>query len=277
MLPTITIVTPSYNQGQFLEEAISSILAQNYPRLQYLVIDGGSMDGSREVMERYASRLDYAVSEKDGGQSDALKRGFARATGELLGWVNSDDVLLPGALQVIGEAFERNPGCLIAGDVSVFTEGRREESRIIRQRNLNSRDMVAGWSGRACYSQPGVFFPRAAYVESGGIDESLQWGMDQDLMIRMLRTHRVAYVKEVVAAARLHPGAKTCAQAGNQIAEAFRVHQRYWKEVPHPTAVCRLLSLMGLGRCALGRIYHRNPAALGPIISEMFHTVLARE
>src|ERR1700687_4131140 len=127
MLPTITIVTPSFNQGDFIEQTIRSVLSQNYPRLQYIIIDGGSTDCSRDVIGRYSTRLDYWVSEKDGGQPDALRKGFSRATGDLLGWLNSDDILYPGALALIGEAYESNPGHLIAGDVEAFVEGQQHK------------------------------------------------------------------------------------------------------------------------------------------------------
>jgi glycosyltransferase involved in cell wall biosynthesis len=269
MLPSITIVTPSYNQGHFIEEAISTVLSQNYARLQYMVIDGGSTDCSLEVISRYAGKLDYWISEKDRGQSDALRKGFARATGDLLGWLNSDDILYPGALQQLGEAYERNPGCIIAGNVAVFTEGRRHQSRIIRQRHLNSRDMVAIWTGKSCYSQPGVYFPRSAFALSGGIDGALHQCMDHDLMVRMLRTHTVSYVDEIIAGARLHPGSKTCSQAGIQIAEAYQVSRRYWAELPYSTITCRLFSMLGLARCAVGRLCHGNPTALLPVIREI--------
>ena len=104
MLPSITIITPSYNQGKFLEEAICSVLSQNYARLQYMIIDGRSTDCSRDVIGRYANKLDYWISEKDHGQSEALGKGFCRATGDLLGWLNADDILYPGALRRVGES-----------------------------------------------------------------------------------------------------------------------------------------------------------------------------
>ena len=276
MLPNITVVTPSYNQGDFVEQTILSVLSQDYPRLQYIVIDGGSTDCSREIIGRYASQLDYWISQKDRGQSDALRKGFSRARGELLGWVNSDDILYPGALQRVGEAYEASPGSIIAGNVAVFVEGNPHKSRIIRQRRLNVPDMVAIWTGKSCYSQPGVFFPTDAYIQSEGIDETLHQCMDHDLMVRMLRTHPVAYVDEIIAGARLHPSSKTCAQAGNQIAEAYQVSRRYWAELPYSTAACGILSVLGLGRCALGRLYHWDPAALGPIILEMMNMAAGR-
>ncbi len=275
MLPTITIVTPSYNQGHFLDEAICSVLSQAYPRLQYMVIDGGSTDSSRDVIARYSSKLDYWIIQKDRGQSDALRKGFSRASGDLMGWLNSDDILYPGALQRIAKAYEANPGSIIAGHVAVFSE-RKSCEWIIKQRHLSVHDMVAIWTGKACYSQPGVFFPRQAYQRAGGIDVALHLCMDHDLMNRMLRTHSVAYVNEIIAGARLHPQSKTCSQAGAQIAEAYEVSRRYWAEIPYPAIACRFFSLLGLGRCALGRLYHRNPSALGPVILEITKMVTRR-
>jgi len=270
MLPSITIVTPSYNQGRFLEEAICSVLSQNYSRLQYVVIDGGSTDCSRDVIARHASELDYWIIEKDRGQSDALKKGFSRATGDLLGWLNSDDILCAGALRRVAKAYEARPGSIIAGDVEVFTQ-RKPREWIIRQRHLDVHNMVAIWTGKARYSQPGVFFPRKAYQQSGGLDERLHLCMDLDLMIRMLRNHPVTYLNEIVARARLHPDSKTCSRGGDQVVEAYRVCRRYWAELSCSNITCRFFSILGLTRCALGRLYHRNPEALGSIIREMMN------
>jgi glycosyltransferase involved in cell wall biosynthesis len=108
-LPRITVVTPSYNQAAFLEHTLCSVLDQRYPNLQFIVMDGGSQDGSVAIIRRYADQLDYWVSEADAGQADAINKGFARADGEIMTWLNSDDVLLPGALHIVGEIFARNP------------------------------------------------------------------------------------------------------------------------------------------------------------------------
>lgn len=276
MLPKITIITPSYNQGCFLEETIRSVLSQDYPRLEYMILDGGSLDGSVEIIQRYADRIDYWISEKDGGQSDALKKGFARATGELMGWLNSDDIFHPGALRAIGEAYQANPGCMVAGNVSVFSGEDQETLRTIRQQNLEEHEMIAAWRRKAVYSQPGVLFPRDAYIQAGGVDASLRWIMDRDLMIRMLKTHKVNYVDKTVAGARLHAAAKTCAEAGNLCAEVFQVSRRYWKTLGCSERACRFYSLLGLGRSALGRVYHRDPRALPPLLTEMANMATGR-
>ena len=123
--PSISIVTPSFNQGEFLEDTLKSVLAQAYPELEYIVVDGGSTDDSVDIIQRYAEQLDWWVSEADHGQSEAINKGFRQATGELIGWVNSDDLLMPGTLLKVAEAFENNPDAvLVYGDVdSIDADG----------------------------------------------------------------------------------------------------------------------------------------------------------
>ena len=127
ILPKISVVTPSFNQAPFLEETIQSVLSQGYPDLEYIVMDGGSTDGSAEIIGKYADRLTDWKSAKDGGQADAIRTGFARATGEILCWLNSDDTIAPGTLRRIGEFFAANPDVdLVYGDLNLVTaEGKR--------------------------------------------------------------------------------------------------------------------------------------------------------
>jgi glycosyltransferase involved in cell wall biosynthesis len=259
MLPKISIVTPSYNQGHFLPECIESIHSQKYPYLEHFVIDGGSTDDSLDIIKTYAKYFKWWVSEPDRGQTDALRKGFERASGEILNWINSDDALCAGALQVVGELYEKHPGAVIAGGVLLYDE-RTEESRVLSQRSLTVTDMVEVWTGRSFYSQPGVFFPKGAYEKAGGLDVSLRYCMDHDLMVRILKTSPVVYTQAVLAKARQHPHSKTCSQLGPMIVEGTRVSRRYWCDLP-ATATRRLHFKMAchLARLIAGRLYHRAP------------------
>lgn len=228
--PRITVVTPSYNQGSYVEETIRSVLLQGYPNLEYLVIDGGSTDESAAIIERYGPWLSYWVSEQDRGQSDAINKGFARATGEVMNWLNSDDLLLPGALHAIGAAARANPGAAIAGDVIRFGDGVKGEQRL-RQRGLTYEHMVKYWTRAAFYQQPGLYFPRAAYEAAGGIDESLWNSMDYDLFCRLLRHTPVVYLDQPLIHFRYHAASKTITMGDFFLRERLRASQRYWPGV----------------------------------------------
>ncbi len=228
--PRITLVTPSFNQGQFIEETIRSVLDQNYPDLEYIIIDGGSTDESVEIIGRYENRLAYWCSEKDNGQADAINKGFARATGSLLGWINSDDLLSPHSLDLLAEAHARNPDSLIAGDVINFDS--TGDLGVVRQKGLILENYLTAWKQvweqRIAYHQPGVFFPKSAWNDSGPLDPSLNYCFDSDLMYRLLRNHPVFYLHEAVARFRLHPNSKTVSRGLEFETEGDRVMRRYW-------------------------------------------------
>jgi glycosyltransferase involved in cell wall biosynthesis len=227
-MPLISIITPSYNQAQFLEETILSVLNQDYPNIEYIIIDGGSTDGSVDIIRKYASRLAYWVSEPDQGQANALKKGFARATGEILAWLNSDDVYIEGALKMVAEAYISNPGSIIVGDVVEFYNSDLNDYRVVRQTNLTFEAMVKLWQHKYRWHQPGIFFPRAAYEAVGGIDDNLQFAFDYDLICRLLQVCRVVYLNQVVARFRLHSSSKTCSYWDKIILESYKVSQKYW-------------------------------------------------
>src|SRR5215472_10161327 len=167
--PRISIVTPSYNQGDFIEETIRSVLLQGYPNLEYIVIDGGSTDQTIDVIRRYEKWLAYWVSEKDDGQPQAINKGLSRATGELFNWINSDDLLLPGALAAIGSASRRDE--TIAGAILNFGPG---TSQIIENKGLSPARLIAGETN-AEYHQPGLWFRSRRIASAGGIDETLNY------------------------------------------------------------------------------------------------------
>jgi len=204
--PLISIVTPSFNQGHYLETTIQSVLNQDYPNLEYLIIDGGSTDGSVEVIRKHAKRLAYWVSEPDRGQSHAIAKGLARARGEILAWLNSDDLYLDGALARVAEAHRKSRADVIHGNLIVIDENGREQDRIW--------DVPYNWYAYRCgvqmIHQPAAFFTRAIYRRVGGIREDLQWLMDLDLFYRFGEARaRFHFVREFLAAFRVHVSAKS--------------------------------------------------------------------
>ena len=226
--PRISIVTPSFNQGQFIEETIRSVLLQGYPNLEYIIMDGGSADGSVDIIRKYASWLTYWVSEPDRGQADAIGQGFDKATGIRLGWINSDDLLMPGALFAVAALHQSAPHALIAGSVSNFhvDSGRVD---IMRQQNITLKALLRLWERSMAYHQPGLFFPQAAYQKAGGMDRSLRYAMDYDLLCRLLRMNTpVIYTDRILARFRLHAASKTMAENTNMALELYQVSGRYW-------------------------------------------------
>jgi glycosyltransferase involved in cell wall biosynthesis len=215
-----SVVIPSFNQAPFLPACLESVLSQSAPGagLEVLVYDGGSTDGSREIIERQAPRLAYWQSRPDGGQAAALKAGFERATGDVLGWVNSDDILLPGALAAAAAAFEANPGApLIYGD-AVWIDG---QGRVIRPKREIDFDWGIFAYGYCYIPQPSAFFRRAAYQQAGGLDAELKCCMDSDLWHRLARPGPVVHLPAFMSGLRDHPGTKT-----NQLKAVFaREHE----------------------------------------------------
>jgi glycosyltransferase involved in cell wall biosynthesis len=223
--PRVSIVTPSYNQAQFVEETIRSVLLQGYPNLEYIVMDGGSMDGSVEIIRKYARWLSHWTSEKDQGQADAINKGFARCTGDLLGWINSDDLLLPDVLDLLARAHLEHPAAILAGDVLNFREGSRE-SALFRQWDISLRNMVMA-PGNMRWHQPGVYVPRHLANQAGILDVSLRYFFDQDWMCRLLLIAPVHYLRVPVAKFRLHSRSKTVHEVHAWPAEYAVVNRRY--------------------------------------------------
>lgn len=182
MLPRITIVTPSYQQAVFLEECMRSIHDQAYPDLEHIVVDGGSTDGSAEIIESYAPKLAWWCSERDRGQSHAINKGLERATGEVFGWINSDDLLLPGALMRVGQAFESDPGLVVLSGVRLKRLMDGTEYRM----GVDDPDEHERLFTAPHVNQQSTFFRMDAVREAGLIDERLHCVMDYELWLQVL-------------------------------------------------------------------------------------------
>jgi glycosyltransferase involved in cell wall biosynthesis len=224
-LPTISIVTPSYNQAAFAEATLRSVLLQGYPRVELVVMDGGSTDGAVDVVKRYERWLARWVSEKDRGQSDAINKGLESCTGQVLGWLNTDDRLRPGALQGVARAFVARPDAAAwAGrGWTVTAEGRPVYPQI--PRGL-TREGLADWGHEGQLLQPACFFSRAAVEKVGAIDERYHYAMDVEFWIRLAGAGPFVGVDEEWAEETQHPEAKTWAQRGKSLAELHLVQIR---------------------------------------------------
>jgi glycosyltransferase involved in cell wall biosynthesis len=224
--PRITVVMPSFNQVRYIDESIRSVIEQNYPNLEFMILDGGSTDGSQGIIKRYSDQLAYWHSRLDKGQTDALIQGFERATGNLLGWVNSDDVLLPGALHHIASAYASNPkGGLFGGNYLLIDQ----DGRILRCKRHPSNAVWFARRGLFAVNQPGSFFKRKDYEAIGGLNANLDFVMDTDLYIRMMANGtRYVYINAYLSGFRKHAMAKTVAQASKTHRELELTRRQYF-------------------------------------------------
>src|SRR3990172_2353225 len=233
-LPRITVVTPSYNQGQFLEQTVLSVLNQGYPDLEYIVRDGGSTDGSVEILRKYTGRIHYWRREKDKGQADAVKRGFERATGEILCWVNSDDILIPGALSAVGEYFASNPDTelLVGGCVQIDERGELWKDRKNRLAfNLGTEVTHHQLLFIGCrFAQPASFWKRSVFFEVGGFDTSLRFCFDYDMYLRMTKRKPGTRLPRFLAAFRVHLASKSSTLTEIRSKENQILYQRFGKD-----------------------------------------------
>ena len=200
-LPSIALVTPSFEQAAYLDRAIRSVVRQGYPRLRYVVEDGGSRDGSVAVLERWAARLDGWTSAPDRGQADAVNRGFARIDGEIMAWLNSDDLLLPGTLRVVGEYFAAHPDVdVVYGNRIVIDEADREIGRWI----LPGHD-AARLSWADVVPQETLFWRRRVWTAVGGLDPAFRFALDWDLLLRLRDAGaRMVHLPRFLGAFRFH-------------------------------------------------------------------------
>src|ERR1043166_5181405 len=219
----LSIVTPSFNQGRFLEETILSVLDQNYPNLEYIVIDGGSTDETLDVIRKYEDRISYWVSEKDRGQVHAINKGIEQTTGDVFGFLNSDDVYLPGTLDAVRNYFESHAGTeWVCGDTIMFGEGMADER--VPTVVPKSAAHCLSWAYKA--SQPGHFWKRE--LIAGGFDEAWPYDFDHDMYVRLLLAgHKCEHIPQAFARYRLHEASKTVAENHRQLAEFERSAEVY--------------------------------------------------
>ena len=208
--PRISIVTPSFNQAPFLERTILSVLNQNYPNLEYLIMDGGSSDGSVEIIKKYDKYLSYWVSEPDGGQANAINKGFKMCSGDILAWLCSDDLYTPGTLKKIAALFVKKEADLIYGNTYLTdcNDAILREHRNIPFNGLFSKRAIL--HGLFSISQPSMFWSRKLFLNVGGINERLSNVLDNDLIIRFLLADPVVvFLRDFLSCERSHPGQKT--------------------------------------------------------------------
>jgi glycosyltransferase involved in cell wall biosynthesis len=220
-LPKISIVTCSYQQGRFIDSTLRSVLEQNYPNLEYIVVDGGSADGSVQAIQRHAAQLAYWVSEPDKGQTDALSKGFQRCTGDVLGWLCSDDLLMPGSLERVGRFFAEHPQAdWVFGD-ALWIDAQGKALRPKKEMPWSSAVFLFDHNYLA---QPSVFWRRGLFERAGGLDSRWNLAMDADLWLRFARLSRPQHLSHYLSCMRFYPEQKTrlLKPAGRREDEALR-------------------------------------------------------
>ena len=221
--PLVSIITPSYNQAIYLEATIQSVLAQDYPNIEYIVVDGGSSDGSLEIIKQYADRLAWWVSEPDQGQTDAINKGFAQATGKYLAWLNSDDTYEPHAVAEMVAYLESHPEVgLVYGDTNFIDQ----HDNVIGRFPAAQTDYKRLQQGYVHVGQQAAFWRAELWQQVGPLDPSYYFAMDYDLWVRLARVSEVVYLPRLWANFRLHGDSKTIVDDDRCWPEMLKVHYR---------------------------------------------------
>lgn len=233
MLPTISVITPSYNQGTFIGQTVESVLAQAYPNLEYIVVDGLSTDTTLAVVGPYKNRLTL-VSERDNGQADAINKGLRMASGDIVCWLNSDDFFLPGSLQRVGRYFTDNSKTLwLTGDCRIVNETGQTIQEPVRQYKRLLRALTPalylGVTNAVC--QPATFWRRSVHGQLGYLDESLRYTMDYDWWLRLLKLQAPTVLSEPLTAFRIHAASKGGSEFERQFDEDYATMCRHYPSV----------------------------------------------
>ena len=232
--PRISIVTPSYNQAPFIEATIRSILLQGYPNVEYLIVDGGSTDGSVDIIRRYEGHLAYWVSEPDRGQAHAINKGFARATGDIISWLNSDDIYEPNVLRLVAETLDPMAGPYVVFGDCLLMDDQGRARQVYRGIDRPFYRKLCYWRGWDI-PQPTVFVARRMIEEVGPLDESLHLVLDCEWFLRVTRRYNLVHLGRILARYRVHPGAKSGdweAKREQFYEEIYPIAQKYWKSLP---------------------------------------------
>lgn len=232
--PLVTIVTPSFNQGRFIEATIRSVLEQDYPAIEYIVMDGGSTDGTLEVLRRYGDRVSW-LSAPDNGQADAINRGWKRGHGAILAWLNADDTYLPGAVRAAVEYLQQHPAAtLVYGDCDYVDQ----DGAVVGRYPTRSFDYIRAVCGvAASIPQPATFLRRPAVEAVGYLDERLHMSMDLDLWLRLGLRYELCYMPRRLATFRIHPTSKSVAQQVRFAPELLAIYQRLFAQPDLPATL----------------------------------------
>ena len=222
-LPKVSIIIPSFNQGQFLEASICSVLEQDYPNLECIVVDGGSKDNSVEIIKKYQDRFAWWVSEKDKGHADALNKGFSRATGDILAWLNSDDIYFPSAVSEAVAVLQKLPEVgMVYGDADLIDD----DGETVGQFGSKQTSYGQMLRGSVHIPQATTFFRADIWRKVGPLDLSLFFGFDYDLWVRIAKVSKVLYVPKRWAKFRIHGAGKTIVNDDRCYPDMLRVLER---------------------------------------------------